>query len=638
MYLKQKLSKIRDTIHHIPHKTGMLLGFLGLFLIVFIAAFLVEKPVSFSYAGETCVRQLSLLPDHLRTVDSSNFTAEHRQFLQIGSLKLASLQTCFTATRAPQPGMSKVSVALFNDWFAKKTFAMTVDSSPIAYSSQMEEPVPAGKPLEITLDQPDVIFDYQLAIDDRFANCGIRDRILTCDIESLQLVQGTKYNVELLRLFNDEKAGSVLQKEITTLLATSVVTSSVTDNQIVYDKPQSFVVTFDKDITDAVVYLHKITNADPITIPLDVDIEGKQATARIIDNLERETTYVLGVQSVKALDGSTLVNPYIVNFATAGGPKVTNVSIGKTGVPASGTIVLTFDQPLLADQDITKYVGITAVPIKLSKNANTITIAYSSLAKCADISLNVAAGLQNSYGVNQTTAWSYSSRTLCQTVSTIGYSKQGRAILSYTFGSGSKTILYTGTIHGNELSSKSLMQLWVNELEANARNIPSDKKIVVVPSLNPDGVVANTRNNASNVDLNRNFDTSDWQTDIYSPSNQLVPGGGGSSPMSEIESQVIASLTIQLQPRLTMSFHSSAAYAIANQAGDSSALAAKYADLSGYRNMTGVSGAFSYPITGTYDDWIAEKLGLPSVLIELSSSTNAEFSRNVDALWAMAKS
>jgi len=86
-----------------------------------------------------------------------------------------------------------------------------------------------------------------------------------------------------------------------------------------------------------------------------------------------------------------------------------------------------------------------------------------------------------------------------------------------------------------------------------------------------------------------------------------------------------------------MSFHSSASYVIANDAGDSATLAAAYSQLTGYRNMTGVGGAFSYPITGTYDTWLYEKYGLTSLIIELSSSTNAEFSRNKAALWAMAR-
>jgi hypothetical protein len=86
-----------------------------------------------------------------------------------------------------------------------------------------------------------------------------------------------------------------------------------------------------------------------------------------------------------------------------------------------------------------------------------------------------------------------------------------------------------------------------------------------------------------------------------------------------------------------MSYHAAAAYAIGNQCGNSASKAATYAQSTGYQNMTGVGGAFSYEITGTYDDWICERLGLPSVLIELATQFSAEFDRNRDAMWAMLK-
>jgi hypothetical protein len=105
-----------------------------------------------------------------------------------------------------------------------------------------------------------------------------------------------------------------------------------------------------------------------------------------------------------------------------------------------------------------------------------------------------------------------------------------------------------------------------------------------------------------------------------------------------LESQALASYTIALQPRLVMSYHSQAGYAMGNLAGDSAALAATYAKLSGYKNTTGSTSAFGYAITGSYDDWLAEIQGITSVLVELTSHTNSEFSRNKPAMWAMARS
>lgn len=208
---------------------------------------------------------------------------------------------------------------------------------------------------------------------------------------------------------------------------------------------------------------------------------------------------------------------------------------------------------------------------------------------------------------------------------------------AWVFGSGGKTILYTGAIHGNEQGTRIMMNAWINELEANARSIPAGVQIVVIPSVNPDGVAANSRYNANNVDLNRNFNVSDWKKDIVTPANQPHPGGGGSAPGSESETRALAAYTSQLQPHLTMSYHSVAGYAIGNGCGSSASLAASYASMTGYANKTGSSSAFAYEITGTYDDWICEKLGRQSVLIELST-TGSEFGRNKAALWVMARS
>ena len=106
--------------------------------------------------------------------------------------------------------------------------------------------------------------------------------------------------------------------------------------------------------------------------------------------------------------------------------------------------------------------------------------------------------------------------------------------------------------------------------------------------------------------------------------------------MSEPETRAIAGLASQLRPRIILSFHSVGGVVAANQAGDSGAKAAQYASLSGYGNVTGSSDStFEYSVTGTADDWYAQQLGVPSILVELSSSYSSQFSRNQKAMWAM---
>ncbi len=180
------------------------------------------------------------------------------------------------------------------------------------------------------------------------------------------------------------------------------------------------------------------------------------------------------------------------------------------------------------------------------------------------------------------------------------------------------------------------MDRWIQDLEANARNIPADKTIVVVPQINPDGVAVGTRVNGRNVDLNRNFATNDWQSDVTDVNNNPFPGGGGPAPMSEPETNAIASLVQQLHPVVVLSYHSIGGVVAGNLAGGSSGYASTYSQLSGYGNVTGQTGdVFEYAVSGTADDWYAQSLGVPSVLIELSSSSYHQFDRNQKAMWAM---
>jgi hypothetical protein len=317
---------------------------------------------------------------------------------------------------------------------------------------------------------------------------------------------------------------------------------------------------------------------------------------------------------------------------------VSAVSVGTISAPLSGSITLTFDQEIANTGSVAKLVTVNGIVAQASGKGNKVTISYGSSPKCTSFTITVAKGFTSTAGITQTDPWTFNGRTQCYTTQTIGYSSQGRAITSYVFGSGSNTILYTGAMHGNEKSSLYLMNAWIDEIEASPQSIPANTQLVIVPSVNPDGVAANRRYNAKGIDLNRNFDVSDWNADIQTVSGQAYPGGGGTAPESEPETKALVAYTRALQPSLTMSYHAAAAYAVGNTCGNTGSLASTYASLTGYRNMTGVVGAFSYQITGTYDDWICEKLGRRSVLIELSNVTSSEFSRNKAALWAMARS
>jgi len=229
--------------------------------------------------------------------------------------------------------------------------------------------------------------------------------------------------------------------------------------------------------------------------------------------------------------------------------------------------------------------------------------------------------------------WSFTSRVSCGTTKTIGYSVSGRPIIAYYYGNGASTILFTGGIHGNEQSGKYLLQDWTDHLDSNAYKIPANKQIVIIPSVNPDGLATSTRYNANKVNLDSNFASANWQTDTHNSSG-VVSGGGGASPASEPETKALASLTTSLQPMLEVSFHAQGRLVGANQRGDSLNIGNLYASSVGYSSMIGqAEETMGYAITGEYEEWAGERYNTPAILIELPTLTGNYFESNKSTLW-----
>lgn len=618
----------------------IILGVVFYLVVVCTIAYIQPKKVVFSYNKPfSCVRQLTFLPDQ-QDRRADEFDISYSDQLKIGDFTIISATTCFEAKQAPKPGSSLATTAPFGIGILAKRYSIDISDRPIVLQNSdtlLSEPISTIKPLTIELDKPDEIFNYRVSVNKKDVGCDSIGEQITCSTQSLELAQGKSYSLTIYRYFDEELIDEVLSQTITTVRATKLVKSSIKEGQTIFDKSKSFEFEFDKQIVNASVILEKINDKTTSKIDAEVSYENKKIAISLSKDLDRDSNYRLKIQDFEATDGSTLLKDLIINFKMSDGPTAQSINAGSYSEPQSKTIVITLDQDIETSQTISSFVSVSGVSASVSKSGNQIYVTYSDANFCQPINIQIKPGLKSVYGIEQKHSWSFYTRTVCHTTSVIGYSVGGRAILAYTFGSGSNTILYTGAIHGSEISAKYLMDEWIDELERNFDSIPSDRKVVVVPAVNPDGLALGMRTNLNGVDLNRNFDTFDWQPDTYSGSQVLV-GGGGSAPMSEPEAKAIGNFTIQLRPRLTMSFHSAAGYAIGNQAGNSASLAATYSNLVGYSNMTGVIGAFSYPITGTYDDWLRDRYGLTSVLVELSTNYSSEFWRNKTALWTMLKS
>lgn len=125
----------------------------------------------------------------------------------------------------------------------------------------------------------------------------------------------------------------------------------------------------------------------------------------------------------------------------------------------------------------------------------------------------------------------------------LGRSEQGRPIIAWESGdpNAKRRVLVVGCIHGNEPAGIAI---------ANAvtrARVPAGTDLWVIPDLNPDGVAANTRQNARGVDLNRNFPYR-WRplTGVFN---------AGPRALSERESRIAYNLIRRVRPTTSIWFH-----------------------------------------------------------------------------------
>lgn len=600
----------------------------------------IDRPVAYAYGGSNCAERATLLPGLFRPVGHT-FEVYAADKSSVGSVSLIAGKLCVRPLKAPQPGSSEPArLSLFGVPFLfQKGFRVATNELPQVDSSSLRDGLAVSRPLKLSTDTPDTTFEYRLQADNKIVTCTPEGTAQSCDVERLELRQATPYKLKLVRYFGGERVDTVFERSVTTLSPVSVTGSSIKAGELVYARPTGIEFQMDKALDDAQASLEKIEGDKVVPVASTTETKDKRLRVNFAE-LPRSSQYRLTLKNVVATDGSTLLDKtYVLPFSLSGGPKVIGVNIGRTSVSVGVTVVVTFDQNLSPSQDIAPYVKTTGGLSGATKQGNQLRFSTSAVPACGDFSITLTKDIQSEHGIAGDSAWGYSSRTLCQIVSSIGTTVKGRSITSYRFGTGPNVILFVGATHGNEAGTYQLLSLWVDELEAKARSIPADRTVIVIPALNRDGLTSGSRRNANNVDLNRNFPTADWKADVTMPGGEMVQGGGGSGPLSEPESQAIANYTVSLSPRLVLTYHSTGSLVTPNEAGVSSAYASTYSSISGYyvSPKSSASETFEYDTTGAYEDWLYEKPGIAAVLIELGSHTAPSASRNFPAMWAMLK-
>jgi murein peptide amidase A len=127
----------------------------------------------------------------------------------------------------------------------------------------------------------------------------------------------------------------------------------------------------------------------------------------------------------------------------------------------------------------------------------------------------------------------------------IGHSVRGRPILAYERGDTARpAAVVVGVIHGSEPGGLAVVRRLLRV------QLPAGVHLWLIPTVNPDGLVAGTRQNARGVDLNRNWPVA-W-----------VPNGrpwegyySGPRPLSEPENRAAAAFLLHVRPALTIWYH-----------------------------------------------------------------------------------
>lgn len=180
----------------------------------------------------------------------------------------------------------------------------------------------------------------------------------------------------------------------------------------------------------------------------------------------------------------------------------------------------------------------------------------------------------------------------------VGRSVRGRPISAYVIGDGDDTVMIMAVIHGDEVSGAPLVHKLADYLGGHP-SLMDNRRVILVPVVNPDGMALNCRENTRGIDLNRNFEAG----------NRINNGANGFHPLSEPETQALRKLIQEYKPDRIVSIHQP--LNCIDYDGPGQALASRIAE------------ACRLPIhklgarPGSLGSYTGETLGIPTVTMEL---------------------
>lgn len=223
----------------------------------------------------------------------------------------------------------------------------------------------------------------------------------------------------------------------------------------------------------------------------------------------------------------------------------------------------------------------------------------------------------------------------------IGQSVLGQPIEIVRIGNGHQRVLFVGGIHsGHSPGSVSLAHAAADHFSRNPGLVPDSATMYVLLDLNPDSEEATGRRlgrlNANGVDLNRNWDC-DWARDAEIEGN-LVPGSGGEAPLSEPETQALASFITASQISAVVFWEAFVPNGVVSPGvcngvtTVSNELAEAYGRGAGYQVAQYAS--IDRAIQGDASNWL-DSQGIAAIFVMLPNHTTTDWERNLSGIMAV---
>lgn len=190
-----------------------------------------------------------------------------------------------------------------------------------------------------------------------------------------------------------------------------------------------------------------------------------------------------------------------------------------------------------------------------------------------------------------------------------GTSVEGRSIPAVQMGFGTNRTLFLGVFHGDEPTGEVALQRLIEYLQKSP-SILDGRSVLICPVLNPDGLVAGTRENARGVDINRNLPAKNWTSE-----GKGQRYWGGSQPASEPETLAVMNLIDRYGPTKILSIH--APLHNVNYDGPAAKLAQSLSRLNGYP----VEPDIGYPTPGSFGTYYGRERSLPVITLEFPEGT-----------------